>query len=87
MYKLVLLGNPHVGKSNLLSRLNKDHFSDDNSNTGKVVNLYKTLLFIFTLSEVGIEFVTKTMTVDGETVKAQIWDTAGQERFSSMMGM
>jgi len=49
-------------------RLNKDAFSDDNSNT------------------VGIEFVTKTMTVDEEEVKAQIWDTAGQERFSSMMG-
>jgi Ras-related protein Rab-11A len=57
-----------VGKSNLLSRLNKDAFSEENSNT------------------VGIEFVTKTMTVDGEDVKAQIWDTAGQERFSSMMG-
>ena len=34
----------------------------------------------------AVEFVTKTMTVDDEQVKAQIWDTAGQERYSSMMG-
>lgn len=36
-------------------------------------------------STVGVEFVTKRMTVDGVPVKLQIWDTAGQERYASMM--
>ena len=27
---------------------------------------------------IGVEFATKTLTIDGKTVKVQIWDTAGQ---------
>lgn len=30
---------------------------------------------------IGVEFQTRTMTIDHKTVKAQIWDTAGQERY------
>mmetsp|Transcript_15401 Transcript_15401/g.22881 ORF Transcript_15401/g.22881 Transcript_15401/m.22881 type:complete len:210 (-) Transcript_15401:178-807(-) len=37
------------------------------------------------MSTIGVEFVTKKVTVDGETVRLQIWDTAGQERYASMM--
>uniref|UniRef100_A0A8D0CYA0 Ras-related protein Rab-25 n=1 Tax=Sander lucioperca TaxID=283035 RepID=A0A8D0CYA0_SANLU len=31
-------------------------------------------------STIGVEFATRSIQVDGKTVKAQIWDTAGQER-------
>ncbi|KAK8475761.1 hypothetical protein V6N12_058138, partial [Hibiscus sabdariffa] len=31
-------------------------------------------------STIGVEFATRTLQVEGKTVKAQIWDTAGQER-------
>lgn len=27
---------------------------------------------------VGIDFVTKTLQIDGETIRLQLWDTAGQ---------
>ncbi|THF98617.1 hypothetical protein TEA_020685 [Camellia sinensis var. sinensis] len=31
-------------------------------------------------STIGVEFVTKSLNIDGKVIKAQIWDTAGQER-------
>jgi small GTP-binding protein len=33
---------------------------------------------------IGIDFWTKTIQLDGKTVKLQIWDTAGQERFRTI---
>ena len=30
-----------------------------------------------TKSTIGVEFATKTVRIDGQTVKAQVWDTAG----------
>ena len=38
-------------------------------------------------STIGVEFATRSINVDGKTVKAQIWDTAGQERFHSLAPM
>lgn len=33
---------------------------------------------------IGVEFLTKNITVDGKCYTLQIWDTAGQERFKSL---
>lgn len=33
---------------------------------------------------IGVDFMIKTVEVDGERIKLQIWDTAGQERFRSI---
>lgn len=33
---------------------------------------------------IGVEFATKTVLVEGKSIKVQIWDTAGQERYRSM---
>uniref|UniRef100_A0A8C2X4G5 Ras-related protein Rab-25 n=1 Tax=Cyclopterus lumpus TaxID=8103 RepID=A0A8C2X4G5_CYCLU len=33
-------------------------------------------------STIGVEFATRSIQVDGKTIKAQIWDTAGQERIT-----
>ncbi|CAH1420291.1 unnamed protein product [Lactuca virosa] len=35
-------------------------------------------------STIGVEFATRTIEVDGKTIKAQIWDTAGQERYRAI---
>lgn len=35
-------------------------------------------------STIGVEFATRSVSVEGKTIKAQIWDTAGQERYRAI---
>ncbi|KAJ3254801.1 Ras- protein Rab-11A [Chytriomyces hyalinus] len=66
LFKVVLIGDSGVGKSNLLSRFTRNEFNLDSKST------------------IGVEFATRTIQVDGKTIKAQIWDTAGQERYRAI---
>eukprot|EP00825_Cyclidium_porcatum_P043507 TRINITY_DN6185_c0_g1_i2.p1 TRINITY_DN6185_c0_g1~~TRINITY_DN6185_c0_g1_i2.p1 ORF type:complete len:269 (-),score=62.00 TRINITY_DN6185_c0_g1_i2:292-1098(-) len=66
LFKIVLIGDSGVGKTNLLSRFTKDEFNLESKPT------------------IGVEFATKTLTVEGQHIKAQIWDTAGQERYRAI---
>lgn len=36
------------------------------------------------ISTIGVDFKTRNVDLDGETVKLSIWDTAGQERFRTI---
>lgn len=66
LYKIVLIGDSGVGKSNLLSRFTRNEFN------------------LETKSTIGVEFATRSIQVEGKTIKAQIWDTAGQERYRAI---
>ncbi|XP_043703155.1 ras-related protein Rab2BV [Telopea speciosissima] len=66
LFKIVLIGDSGVGKSNILSRFTRNEFCLESKST------------------IGVEFATRTLEVDGKTVKAQIWDTAGQERYRAI---
>lgn len=66
LFKVVLIGDSGVGKSNLLSRFTRNEFSLESKST------------------IGVEFATRSIIVDGKTIKAQIWDTAGQERYRAI---
>lgn len=66
LYKIVLIGDSGVGKSNLLSRFTRNEF------------------YLETKSTIGVEFATRSITVDNKIIKTQIWDTAGQERYRSI---
>ncbi|KAK4779786.1 hypothetical protein SAY87_015892 [Trapa incisa] len=66
LFKIVLIGDSGVGKSNILSRFTRNEFCLDSKST------------------IGVEFATRTLQIDGKTVKAQIWDTAGQERYRAI---
>ena len=62
VFKVVVIGDSAVGKTQLLSRFTHNEFCYDSKST------------------IGVEFQTRTITLRGKLVKAQIWDTAGQER-------
>ncbi len=66
LFKVVLIGDSAVGKSQLLSRFTRNEFMLQSKST------------------IGVEFATRSIQVDGKTVKAQIWDTAGQERYRAI---
>ncbi|GKV25028.1 hypothetical protein SLE2022_117400 [Rubroshorea leprosula] len=66
LFKLVLIGDSGVGKSNLLSRFTRNEFNLESKST------------------IGVEFATKSLSIDGKVIKAQIWDTAGQERYRAI---
>nr|CAI9695591.1 unnamed protein product [Rangifer tarandus platyrhynchus] len=66
LFKVVLIGDSGVGKSNLLSRFTRNEVNLESKST------------------IGVEFATRSIQVDGKTIKAQIWDTAGQERYRAI---
>ncbi|KAJ3672440.1 hypothetical protein LUZ60_007161 [Juncus effusus] len=66
VFKVVVIGDSAVGKSQLLGRFAKDEFFFDSKPT------------------IGVEFQTRTLTINRKRVKAQIWDTAGQERYRAV---
>lgn len=66
VFKVVVIGDSAVGKTQILSRFAKNEFCFDSKST------------------IGVEFQTKTVTIDGKVIKAQIWDTAGQERYRAV---
>ena len=66
LYKILVLGEHGVGKTNLVSRYKDDTFTGD----------MKTTL--------GVDFCSHKVTIEGESVVAQLWDTAGAEQFKSL---
>ncbi|KAK8949967.1 Ras-related protein Rab11C [Platanthera guangdongensis] len=70
LFKIVLIGDSGVGKSNILSRFTRNEFSLDSKSTIGVEFATKTIQVY--------------EQIEGKTVKAQIWDTAGQERYRAI---
>ncbi|RXI04308.1 hypothetical protein DVH24_038582, partial [Malus domestica] len=76
LFKIVLIGDSGVGKSNILSRFTRNEFCLESKSTIGVEFATRTLQ-ASSLTEFNLG-------VEGKTVKAQIWDTAGQERYRAI---
>ena len=81
MYKIVLVGDPGVGKTNMLSYFTaKGEEREGRSKDNAVLTFQKNRK-----PTVGVEFATAIVThPNGAKIKAQIWDTAGQERYRAI---
>ncbi|CAL5970741.1 Rab11 [Hexamita inflata] len=70
LFKIVIIGESGVGKSNILTRYISNTFQLDHASTIGVE---------FSLKDIKIKHKEQTY-----RVKSQIWDTAGQERYRSL---
>lgn len=68
-HKLVVMGHQAVGKTAVVLRFAKGIFDASMK--------YQPT--------VGVEFFSKTLTIENETLRFQLWDTAGQSRFHGLL--
>jgi len=73
-FKIVFVGDQGVGKSSIISRFIKNEF-DQSHNVPPWLPQ----------PTVGIDFVSKNLSINDKSVRLQLWDTAGQERFRSLI--
>jgi len=66
LYKIVLIGDWGVGKTNILSQYTRGEFILGSTGT------------------IGVQFSSKTLTINNEIVKVQVWDTAGQDKYRAI---
>ena len=64
-----------MGKTSIIHKYIYNTFSND----------YSVLFHITYKATIGIDFVSKQMEINNQTIKMQIWDTAGQERFRNLI--
>ncbi|XP_010490204.1 PREDICTED: ras-related protein RABA2a isoform X1 [Camelina sativa] len=93
LFKVVLIGDSGVGKSNLLSRFTRNEFCLESKSTIGVEFATRTLqLPVMHFAAAAAHYFDLVFgkinhlcsKVEGRTVKAQIWDTAGQERYRAI---
>eukprot|EP01126_Amoeba_proteus_P007140 TRINITY_DN12543_c0_g1_i2.p1 TRINITY_DN12543_c0_g1~~TRINITY_DN12543_c0_g1_i2.p1 ORF type:complete len:404 (-),score=92.73 TRINITY_DN12543_c0_g1_i2:129-1340(-) len=68
LYKVIIIGDSAVGKTNLLKRWSELNYSEK----------------YIPPPTIHLEFTTKTWLIDGQVIRVQFWDTAGQERYRAM---
>uniref|UniRef100_A0A0E0D8X7 Ras-related protein Rab11C n=1 Tax=Oryza meridionalis TaxID=40149 RepID=A0A0E0D8X7_9ORYZ len=92
LFKIVLIGDSGVGKSNILSRFTRNEFCLESKSTIGVEFATRTLQNrLYKCMDPVQKYFRRRVTIwggrkgiEGKTIKAQIWDTAGQERYRAI---
>lgn len=80
LYKVVLVGDAGVGKTNMLAFFTGTRSPDEVNEDGVAPTFHA-----MRKPTIGVEFGTRIIEhPDGVRIKAQIWDTAGQERYRAI---
>jgi len=80
LYKVVLVGDAGVGKTNMLANFTGTKSGDVCNESGCADTFHP-----MRKPTIGVEFGTRIVThTSGIKIKAQIWDTAGQERYRAI---
>ena len=83
LFKFIIIGESGVGKSCLLLQfLDKKFQALHDLTIGE--RCFCCSLSSMLILSAGVEFGSKKILINNDTVKLQIWDTAGQENFRSV---
>lgn len=66
LFKIVMIGDSGVGKTNIMTKFSRNIFSQTSKAT------------------IGVDFASRSISIDDKHIKIQIWDTAGQERYRAI---
>ena len=78
-YKIVFVGDINVGKTSVMNRFINNEFSGEYDVNKIRINI------ILIQATIGVDFATKTIEHNDNSIKLQIWDSAGQERYKALI--
>uniref|UniRef100_A0AAZ3Q3I6 Ras-related protein Rab-25 n=1 Tax=Oncorhynchus tshawytscha TaxID=74940 RepID=A0AAZ3Q3I6_ONCTS len=84
LHKYFLLNYSQVQSGPLSRPLITNRAADTWHNSNLLSRFTRNEFNLESKSTIGVEFATRSIHVEGKTVKAQIWDTAGQERYRAI---
>uniref|UniRef100_A0A8C7GWN0 Ras-related protein Rab-25 n=1 Tax=Oncorhynchus kisutch TaxID=8019 RepID=A0A8C7GWN0_ONCKI len=84
LHKYCLLNYSQVQSGPLSRPLITNRAADTWHNSNLLSRFTRNEFNLESKSTIGVEFATRSIHVEGKTVKAQIWDTAGQERYRAI---
>lgn len=77
--KIIVIGNAFVGKSSII----QSYINSNNRTSSDELKLKLKLAEY--ASTIGVDFFTKTVSIDDSRARVVIWDTTGQERYKSII--